>query len=388
MTSSTSESQPSEAAEAARYALLRRLAPSMRHHLVVNLQPIGMIYEVMERRLRGPAPDFASVHDSAGKIHGFAKAALQSCVDVVGWLAPDDTATCTLQEAVHECMGMLATSLSFRGYALRDRTDSVPGRVRRSSIRHLLTATLIHCTDGGAAPAELVLTTAPEADAAFPLRYLAVREDLVAGECAAPGADAVLDRLRPVPRGHRLLPVHPWQFELLGHHPVLRAALERGEVTDLGTGGPPFAPTASVRTLYGGTACPAFLKFSLNVRITNCVRKNARYELAGAVVQVQQTVRMAVRDLGDYIEERADDGSRTGTGTFIVRPRSFLIAGSLSQLLGQSGGPIDDKVHSFELFRRNLHEPELITFDELLARAEWHVKLAEDQAVEIEERRH
>ena len=41
-------------AEAARYALLRRLAPSMRHHLVVNLQPIGMIYEVMDRRLRAP----------------------------------------------------------------------------------------------------------------------------------------------------------------------------------------------------------------------------------------------------------------------------------------------------------------------------------------------
>lgn len=103
-------------------------------------------------------------------------------------------------------------------------------------------------------------------------------------------------------------------------------------------------------------------------------------ELSGAVVQVQQTVRMAVRDLGDYIEDRAGDGSRAGTGTFIVRPRSFLIVGSLEQLLGQSGGPIDDKVHSFELFRRNLHEPEVITFDELLARAEWHVKLAENQA--------
>lgn len=103
-------------------------------------------------------------------------------------------------------------------------------------------------------------------------------------------------------------------------------------------------------------------------------------ELAGAVVQVQQTVRMAVRDLGDYIEDSAEDGSRTGTGTFVVRPRSFLIVGSLSQLLGDGGGPVDDKVHSFELFRRNLHEPEVITFDELIARAEWHVKLAEEQA--------
>lgn len=80
-------------AEAARYALLRRLAPSMRHHLVVNLQPIGMIYEVMERRLRAPQPDLANVHESAQKINGFARAALDSCLDVVTWLAPEESAT-------------------------------------------------------------------------------------------------------------------------------------------------------------------------------------------------------------------------------------------------------------------------------------------------------
>ncbi len=102
-------------------------------------------------------------------------------------------------------------------------------------------------------------------------------------------------------------------------------------------------------------------------------------ELSGAVVQVQQTVRMAVRDLGEYIPDRADDGSRTSTGTFITQPRAYLIVGCLSQLEGSGGGAIDDKVHSFELFRRNLTHPEVITFDELLARAEWHVKLAEDQ---------
>jgi hypothetical protein len=63
---------PTQSAEAARYALLRRLAPSMRHHLVVNLQPIGMIYEVMERRLRADPPDLHEVHESAQKINGFA----------------------------------------------------------------------------------------------------------------------------------------------------------------------------------------------------------------------------------------------------------------------------------------------------------------------------
>ena len=157
-----SSTVPSPQAEAARYALIRRLAPSMRHHLVVNLQPIGMIYEVMDRRLRAPVPDLTHVQDSAGKINGFAKAALASCLDVVGWLAPDDTATTTLDAVVRECAGLLATSLSFRGYALRNEVTAVPGTVRRSAARSLLSAALIHCTDHQPAPAELLITA--EAD--------------------------------------------------------------------------------------------------------------------------------------------------------------------------------------------------------------------------------
>ncbi|MEV5484693.1 MULTISPECIES: IucA/IucC family protein [Streptomyces] len=122
---------------------------------------------------------------------------------------------------------------------------------------------------------------APETGAAFPLLLLAVRDELIAEESCADGATAVLDALHPdVPDGYRLLPVHPWQYELLRDHAGLQEALERGDIRDLGSGRTPFAATASVRTLYNGAA---FLKFSLNVRITNCLRKNASYELSGAV---------------------------------------------------------------------------------------------------------
>ncbi|MGW1717458.1 IucA/IucC family protein [Streptomyces sp. NPDC002156] len=122
---------------------------------------------------------------------------------------------------------------------------------------------------------------APETGAVFPLRHLAVRAHLIAEESAAPWAAAALDGQRTdVPDGYRLLPTHPWQYETLREHPLLRAALERGDILDLGPGGRPFAATASVRTLYDGET---FLKFSLNVRITNCLRKNSSYELSGAV---------------------------------------------------------------------------------------------------------
>lgn len=154
---SSAASAASGAAEAARYALLRRLAPSMRHHLVVNLQPIGMIYEVMDRRLRAPQPDLATLHESAHKINGFAKAALSSCHDVVGWLSPDEAATCAVADGVRECAGLLATSLSFRGYALRTEVEPLPGSVRRAALRCLLTALLIHATDEVAPPVDVLI---------------------------------------------------------------------------------------------------------------------------------------------------------------------------------------------------------------------------------------
>jgi siderophore synthetase component len=120
------------------------------------------------------------------------------------------------------------------------------------------------------------LRYAPEVKASFPLHWLAVRSDLVTGEgdFTLPGP--------PVPGGFAALPAHPWQLSLLADRPVLRAALDSGAIRDLGPAGPPAVPTSSVRTVYLPDA-DLFCKFSLDVRITNCVRKNAWYELTGAV---------------------------------------------------------------------------------------------------------
>ncbi len=100
-------------------------------------------------------------------------------------------------------------------------------------------------------------------------------------------------------------------------------------------------------------------------------------DLAGAVVQIQQTTHLAARDLGDYLHDTSPEGEMLSTGAFLLRPRSFVVVGSQSELTGSGGGPLADRVRSFELFRRNLNEPEVITFDELVARAEWHLAEAE-----------
>jgi siderophore synthetase component len=126
------------------------------------------------------------------------------------------------------------------------------------------------------------LRYAPEARARFRLHWLAIRAELTAEEGDARALEP-LERLGPrPPHGYRVLPAHPWQLSLLADRPVLRAALADRSVIDLGAAGPDVVPTSSVRTVYV-PAAGLFCKFSLDVRITNCVRKNAWYELTGAV---------------------------------------------------------------------------------------------------------
>jgi hypothetical protein len=100
-------------------------------------------------------------------------------------------------------------------------------------------------------------------------------------------------------------------------------------------------------------------------------------ELSGGVAQVQQTVYRASMDIRERVFDSDKSGAETERATFLIRPRSFLIAGHLRKLGGVSGGVHMAKLRSFELYRRNLYEPEILTFDELLKRAEWALGEAE-----------
>jgi hypothetical protein len=100
-------------------------------------------------------------------------------------------------------------------------------------------------------------------------------------------------------------------------------------------------------------------------------------ELVGGVAQAQATIHAAVANIGSRIATLADDGSDVpGDWTYLFQPRSFLVVGSLGEFVGEDGGHHAGKIRSFELYRRNTSFPEIVTFDELLARAEWIVNLA------------
>lgn len=144
--------------EAARYALTRRLVPVLRHHMVVHLQPIGMIYEVLDRKLAAGAPDLGAIREGLGKINQLARSAVNSCLDVVTWLAPDAAAAIGLSAGVAECLEMLRGNFSFRGFTISNEIGDAPFQVSQSALREVFTSALIAATDGASGPVDLVLS--------------------------------------------------------------------------------------------------------------------------------------------------------------------------------------------------------------------------------------
>ncbi|MEV6942894.1 IucA/IucC family protein [Streptomyces sp. NPDC051172] len=122
----------------------------------------------------------------------------------------------------------------------------------------------------GGGPVAGWLPYAPEAHARFPLVLLGVREDLVVEE----GDTSALDALGEAPPGYRLLPAHPWQLDLVD----LASPFADGRLIRLATTAFETWPTAAIRTLYA-PGHDLFLKFSLDVRITNDIRRLWRHDL-------------------------------------------------------------------------------------------------------------
>ena len=101
-------------------------------------------------------------------------------------------------------------------------------------------------------------------------------------------------------------------------------------------------------------------------------------ELVGAVAQSHATVHVALTEIRGRLDPVGGGGDPTGEALYGIKPRSFVIAGSLSEFETEHGVN-EEKYRSFELYRRSLREPEVITFDELYHRARYIVDHAYDE---------
>ncbi|WUB43360.1 IucA/IucC family siderophore biosynthesis protein [Streptomyces griseorubiginosus] len=219
----------------------------------------------------------------------------------------------------------------------------------------------------GGGPVAAWLPYAPEAHARFPLVLLGLREDAVVEE----GDTAALDALGQAPPGYRLLPAHPWQLDLVS----CAEAFADGRLIRLGTTGFEVWPTAAIRTVYA-PARDLFLKFSLDVRITNDIRRLWRHDLL-KLRRTDEAVASAFAASPGGAAWLSDRGYRTADFAFEelavlvrdglrdqVRPGATpLLAAALVE--GFEGSPLDtveDPAAWWEAYLRAVVPPVLAAF--------------------------
>ena len=150
-------SQPGNA-DAARYVVLRRLAPALKHDMVVNLQATAMMAEVMGARLdRGLSLD-ADLQKNLTRMNRLTREAVAGCLAVATWIEPADDETVDLAAGVQECVAVLRSNFSFRGFDIA-HDEVEPGfPVSRAILRNHLVAAMLYLSDAATAPCEVVIS--------------------------------------------------------------------------------------------------------------------------------------------------------------------------------------------------------------------------------------
>ena len=145
-------------AESARYALMRRLLPAIRHNIAGSLQPVGMMAAMLERRLQGAAPDLVQLGKSSQALNTLSREAVATSLNLMNWLAPKDNDEVAANGAIDEALSMVQTELSFRGFCVINQTADMLTRLRRGIFRSVFIASLIALTDRAESAANVVIS--------------------------------------------------------------------------------------------------------------------------------------------------------------------------------------------------------------------------------------
>ena len=199
-------------------------------------------------------------------------------------------------------LSRIRQSVSAIGTALDERADEVDALWSAAPLsfaeseQAALIGHMVHPTAlsrWGMDPDDLA-AYAPERQASFALRWLAVDPSIVEQDSATDTSAAELTErlLREDPAvdgaaldaaladlGERvIMPVHPWELAHLRDRQPVSGLLEEGLIVDLGELGGEVTPTASMHTVYNGD-WPWQLTFSLHAHITDEMRLTPIAEL-------------------------------------------------------------------------------------------------------------
>lgn len=149
---------------AARYALLQRLIPAIRHNLMSNFQSPMMMSAMLERRLKAAICDLSSIRETCASLSSITRATAKDSSDLMTWIQPNSSDTVKFDAGVQECLNLVSTELRFRGFVIINEVSSIDVEIPRTPLRSLLCAALIALSDLSKAPANLMIRAQAFAD--------------------------------------------------------------------------------------------------------------------------------------------------------------------------------------------------------------------------------
>ncbi|MBW8721235.1 MAG: hypothetical protein JF626_04850 [Polaromonas sp.] len=120
-----------------------------------------MVAGMLERRLQKPDTDPEALLKNVRDILALSKEAAASCVDLMSWFAPKDDPLVTVHAGIAQCLAMLATELSFKGFSIVNKTDQVDEELPLSAFRNPFTAAVVALTDAAGGPRTVLVEAEP-----------------------------------------------------------------------------------------------------------------------------------------------------------------------------------------------------------------------------------
>lgn len=147
----------------------------------------------------------------------------------------------------------------------------------------------------------------------------------------------------------------------------LEQSLQSGSIFGSGS-----RPDAVMRTRGAmSTLCLAEIK-THSARLLASEKRGGSFliskELNDAVSQCQTSVSVAEERIHQYFHPMNEQGFPASDAIFNYRPRSILVIGNLAEFMNENGVSVE-RFRTFEMYRRSLVSPEIITYDELYDRA-------------------
>ena len=150
---------PQTLAEAARFAVLSRVAPMLRHDMAGALQPLGMVAMVMQRRVQAPEPDLPAISKNAASIAILTKEAAAGCIDAISWLAPREDPSVSLRRGVEDVLKVLLVELSRCGLEAVNDVAENEASAPQGYFRTVLAGALLAFCDEGTGGGRLHIGT-------------------------------------------------------------------------------------------------------------------------------------------------------------------------------------------------------------------------------------